>query len=200
MPSLEYKRNKILEASSKLFMAFGFRRVSMEEIARNAGVGKGTIYQLFGSKQDLMLSTIDFFGGKMDVIIGEIMTDEVMSPIEKLQLFLKTVSERLSSLRSEALRDLEIDFPEAFEKIQQTRQRIIIGNLTEMLRQGKQFGVYDPQIDEKLAAHVVIGAVDHFTQGNVLALFDCMPEQLFRSILNIILKGCLTPEYRDRLQ
>ena len=200
MPSLEYRRNRILESSSKLFMTYGLKRVSMEEIARNASVGKGSVYQLFESKQDLMLSTIDFIGNNMNEAVGEIMANEVLSPIDKLRMFLKTLSERLSSVRTETLKDLEIDFPEAFEKIQQTRQRIIIGNLTEMLRQGKQAGVYDSAIDEQLAAHVLIGAADHFTQSDVIALFDRSPEQIFRSILNVILKGCLTPEYRDSLQ
>lgn len=199
MPSLEYKRTRILETSVKLFMAYGYRRVSMEEIARNASVGKGTVYQLFGSKQDLMLCTIDYIGELMSETVGAIMTDEAISPIEKLQMFLKTVSARLSSVRTDTLKELETDFPEAFEKIQQTRQLIIIGNLTEILRQGKQIGVYDPQIDEELAAHVVIGAADHFTQASVLAQFDALPEQIFRSILSIILKGCLTPEYRDNI-
>ena len=199
MPSLEYKRNRILEASVKLFMVYGYRRVSMEEIARKAGVGKGTVYQIFNSKQDLMLCTIDFIGEMMSETVGAIMTEEGITPIEKLRLFLNTLSERLTSVRTETLKDLETDFPEAFEKIQQTRQRIIIGNLTEMLRQGKLDGVYDPQLDEKLAAHVVIGAADHFTQAKVLAQFGALPEQIFRSILSIILKGCLTPEYRDSI-
>lgn len=199
MPSLDYKRNRILDASSKLFMAHGFRRISMDEIARSAGVGKGTVYQLFESKQELMSSTIEFVGDRMEQAVKEIMKNEALLPIEKLQLFLKTVSERISSVRSETLKDLEFDLPEALEKIQQTRQQIIIGNLSEMLRQGKQAGVYDSAVDEKLAAHVVIGAADHFTQGNILSQFDCMPEQIFKSILSLILKGCLAPEYRENL-
>ncbi|MBP8640778.1 MAG: TetR/AcrR family transcriptional regulator [Oscillospiraceae bacterium] len=200
MPSLEYKRNRILETSSKLFMAYGFKRVSMEEIARNAGVGKGTVYQLFESKQDLMFTTIEFVGNNMNEAIGSIMANETFSPITKLQMFLKTLSEWLSLVRTETLKDFEINFPEAFEKIQQTRQQIIIGNLIEMLNQGKQAGVYDAAIDAELAAHILIGAANHFTQGNVLSKFNSSPEQIFRSILNIILKGCITPEYRDRLQ
>jgi len=106
---------------------------------------------------------------------------------------------RLASMWNEAVELCGI-VSNRFEKIQRTRQRIIIGNLTEMLRQGKQAGVYDAAIDEDLAAHVLVGAADHFTQGNVLTLFDSSPEQLFRSILNVILKGCLTPEYCDSLQ
>jgi TetR/AcrR family transcriptional regulator, cholesterol catabolism regulator len=200
MPSLEYKKNRILEVSGKLFMTYGFKRVSMEEIARNAGVGKGTVYQLFSTKQELMLSTIDFIGAEVESAVVNILADETLPPIEKLQMLLRTVAETISTIRSETLKDLEIDFPEAFDKIQSTRQRIILGNLTELIRRGKQEGIYDPDINEGLAAHVVIGAINHVSQGNVISSFGCMPEQLFRNVLNIIMKGCLTPEYREMMQ
>jgi len=200
MPSLEYKKTRILEVSAKLFMAHGFRRVSMEEIARNAGVGKGTVYQLFSDKQELMLTTIDFIGSEVESAVGKILSDEALSPIEKLQMFLKTVSEKISSLHIEVLKDLETDFPEAYYKIQTTRERIILGNLTELICKGKQEGIYDTDINEALAAHVVIGAIDHVSQGNVLSSFGCMPDQLFQAVIHIILKGCLTPEYREMIQ
>lgn len=200
MPSLEYKKNRIMEVSASLFMAHGFKRVSMEEIARRAGVGKGTVYQLFTTKQELMLKTIDFIGGRVEGAVGIVLNDETLSPIEKLQMFMKTVSETLSEIHTEALKDMEIDFPEGYEKIQETRQRIILGNLTELIRKGKQEGVYDRSINELLAAHVVIGAIDHVSQGNVITSLGCIPEQLFQAVLHLILKGCLTPEYREMIQ
>lgn len=199
MPTLEYKKARILETSGKLFMTYGFKRVSMEEIARNAGVGKGTVYQLFESKQDLMLCTIDFIGDQIGGAIEGIMNGDEISPIEKLRLFISIVSGRLSQLRTTALSELEIDFPEGFEKIRLMRQQLIFGNLTELLRQGKKAGIYDSQIDEALAAHVVIGAISQVTQAEVLSTFSCQPDQLFQSILNIVLQGCLLPEYRNSL-
>lgn len=199
MTSLEYKRTRILEASEKLFLTYGYKRVSMEEIAKSAGIGKGTLYQLFSSKQELMLETVEAVGKQMSLAVAAIMADEAISPIEKLRMFLRTVSERLSSVRSETLKELETDFPDAFEKILENRQRIIVGNLTEILRQGKQAGVFDPKLDEKLAAHIVIGAADHFSQASVLSQFGALPEQIFSSILSVILKGCLTPEYRGSI-
>ena len=200
MSSLEKKKAFILETSGRLFMAHGFRRVSMDEIARNAGVGKGTVYQLFESKRDLMLSTIDYIGEQMKREVEAIISNGGMSPIDKLQSYLKLFFTRLSPLRSESLSDLETDFPEAYAKIQQKRQQIIFANLTGLIRQGKQTGIYDPQINEELAAHVVVGAIDHISQTDVLSTFDYLPEQLFQAVLFIILKGCLTPEYRGRLR
>ncbi|GJE29374.1 TetR/AcrR family transcriptional regulator [Methylobacterium organophilum] len=47
------KRRQILEGARQVFMAFGFDGASMGEIARAAGVSKGTLYVYFASKEDL---------------------------------------------------------------------------------------------------------------------------------------------------
>lgn len=44
----------IIEASRNLFHQFGFKKVSMDEIAKEAGVTKKTIYMYFNSKEELL--------------------------------------------------------------------------------------------------------------------------------------------------
>lgn len=48
------KRNQIIEAARVLFHQFGFKKVSMDEIAAKAGVTKKTIYMYFSSKEELL--------------------------------------------------------------------------------------------------------------------------------------------------
>ncbi|MFM2089708.1 MAG: hypothetical protein RLZZ127_197 [Planctomycetota bacterium] len=50
------KRRAILDAARRAFTEHGFAQTSMETIARAAGVGKGTIYDAFASKEDLLLA------------------------------------------------------------------------------------------------------------------------------------------------
>ena len=47
------KSDVIIEAADRLFTRFGFRRTSMDDIAREAGVAKGTLYLYFVSKEAL---------------------------------------------------------------------------------------------------------------------------------------------------
>ena len=193
MLTIDAKKARIMETACKLFMSYGFRRVSMDEIARTAGVGKGTVYQLFESKQDLMLQTIDYIGDQTGKSLENIIDDSSKNPLEKLQLTLETISKRISSLRSEALADLKTDFPEAYEKLQGVRKQIVHGSIAKLLRDGKQTGFYDPRIDEMVAAHVVIGAINHIVQPNVImSLNNYTPEKLFAAVLDIIMKGCLS--------
>ncbi len=46
-------RTAILEAAGEVFARYGFKKASMEDIARRAGVGKGSIYLHFESKEAL---------------------------------------------------------------------------------------------------------------------------------------------------
>lgn len=49
----EAKREAILAAALTLFGRYGYRRTSMEEIAREAGIAKGTVYLYFPTKEIL---------------------------------------------------------------------------------------------------------------------------------------------------
>ncbi|HSE95553.1 MAG TPA: helix-turn-helix domain-containing protein, partial [Methylomirabilota bacterium] len=56
---LARKRTQILEAASRVFGAGVYHLVNMDEIAHVAGVGKGTLYRYFPSKEDLYLAIVD---------------------------------------------------------------------------------------------------------------------------------------------
>ena len=55
----EEKRTQIIDAAGVLFITNGFEKVSMEEIAKSAGVSKQTVYSHFGNKQQLFTAAID---------------------------------------------------------------------------------------------------------------------------------------------
>lgn len=48
------KKEQIIEVARQLFHQFGFKKVSMDEIARKAVVTKKTIYTYFKSKEELL--------------------------------------------------------------------------------------------------------------------------------------------------
>ena len=52
------KEKEILKVAKKLFSKYGFKKVSMDEIAKNAGVTKKTVYANFASKEELLNNLI----------------------------------------------------------------------------------------------------------------------------------------------
>lgn len=53
------RRGQILEAATRVFAEKGFRRATTREVAREAGVSEGTIYNYFESKDALMMAILD---------------------------------------------------------------------------------------------------------------------------------------------
>lgn len=55
----EHRRDEIADAGLRLFSARGYRNVSVDDIARAAGVTKGAVYHHFGGKEDLLVAAVD---------------------------------------------------------------------------------------------------------------------------------------------
>lgn len=54
----EDRKVEIIKASAKIFAEHGYHKAKIEDIAKEAGVGKGTIYEYFDSKKELFQEMI----------------------------------------------------------------------------------------------------------------------------------------------
>ncbi|MCL2063437.1 MAG: TetR/AcrR family transcriptional regulator [Candidatus Cloacimonetes bacterium] len=54
----QVKIDTILEAANKIFVRYGYQKTSMDDIAREAMIGKGTIYHYFSSKEDIFVAIL----------------------------------------------------------------------------------------------------------------------------------------------
>jgi len=66
------RRQRILDAAAQVFARKGYERATTKEIADEADVGEGTIYNYFASKRDLLLSLVSS------------MSESLLTPPEKI--------------------------------------------------------------------------------------------------------------------
>ena len=59
------RRAVILDAALRVFGQYGFRRTSMDDIAREAGIGKGTVYLSFASKEEVFQALAQYLAQRM---------------------------------------------------------------------------------------------------------------------------------------
>ncbi|HST68874.1 MAG TPA: helix-turn-helix domain-containing protein [Solirubrobacterales bacterium] len=88
-------RNKILEASRKLFARRGFSETSMGDIARTAQVARATVYNNFDDKQDILAAIIsDYMSGYG--LIAQRLRENARSGQTSFELIYEMVREALS--------------------------------------------------------------------------------------------------------
>ena len=65
------RREEIIEAALNIFYQKGFYSMKIEEVAQAAGIGKGTVYEYFRSKEELMAAAIEFEFSELEQKISD---------------------------------------------------------------------------------------------------------------------------------
>ena len=111
MPAISTKedlRDGILDATERLLTRYGYRKMTVEDIAREVGVGKGTIYLHFSSKEEVVLSHVDRIVERVKERLWEIARSEETAAIRLRMMLLARVLFRFDSIQhyTQSLNDL----------------------------------------------------------------------------------------------
>jgi AcrR family transcriptional regulator len=85
--------DSILDAAIDLFIEAGFETVSMDAIARRAGVAKGTLYYHFKSKEGIVDAIVERFVVGAEAAFGAIVGDAALGPLEKMKAIIDKQTE-----------------------------------------------------------------------------------------------------------
>jgi AcrR family transcriptional regulator len=104
----EAVKEAILDATDRLLARYGYRKMTVEDISIEVGIGKGTIYLHFTSKEEIVLSHIDRIVERVKERLREIAGSD-LTAAERLRLMLLTrVLFRFDSIQhyTQSLNDL----------------------------------------------------------------------------------------------
>lgn len=187
-------RQRIEETALRLFTTEGYSKITTDRIAHEAGLGKATLYRYFPSKENLIMACIDDFTSSIELEMEAILSNPAMTPQQKMSRFLSPVIRFVSQVRPEAFTDIQRCAPEAYAKIEANRTRLILRNIDRILCEGQAAGVFRPEVNRVLVAHMLIGSISHLSQQEVMAQLDIPFGQLLESVLALLWEGCLLPQ------
>jgi AcrR family transcriptional regulator len=62
---LDHPRPALLDAAERLLMRYGYRRMTVDDLAREAKIGKGTVYLHFDSKEEVALAVVNLWSERV---------------------------------------------------------------------------------------------------------------------------------------
>jgi AcrR family transcriptional regulator len=80
-------RDAILDATDDLLTRFGYKKMTIDDLAQVVGIGKGTVYLYFPSKEEIVLSHVDRIISRLKTKLWE-MAASTDSPDEKIKKML----------------------------------------------------------------------------------------------------------------
>lgn len=80
----ESKKQEIIQAALQVFSRYGFAKTKMIDVANAAGIGKGTIYEYFRSKEEIFAESFLYMMKKSDIMLEEALS-KTDNPEQKLR-------------------------------------------------------------------------------------------------------------------
>ena len=181
------KLDSILDTAKKMFARYGLRKTSVDEVARMARVAKATIYNYFGSKDQVYLEVLRREMDEIEEKISSSVAQEVL-PVDKLTTFVKA---KFRYMR-QAINILNLD-REGIEKLLPSAESIRnelfdreVNIIHSILKQGVEKGVFhlnDSILTARAIAHALKGfelnwlvheseeRIEHYLDGLMAILF-----------------------------
>lgn len=134
-------QERILQKAADLFLLYGIRSITMDEIALKLGISKKTIYQFYADKNELVNEVIiKILDHNKDCCHAY--KKVAKNAIEEIFLAMEMVQEMFENMNPSMLHDLEKYHPESYEKFILYKNNFLYKVIRENLEWGKKEGFY----------------------------------------------------------
>lgn len=175
-------------------MRFGIKSVSMDDIAREMGASKKTIYQEVADKASLVTEVLLHHIQCEEQNLQEIKSQE-SNAIGQLVSISKKVLELLRNLRPVLLYDLKKYYPKTWQLMQKNFFPLIEHVMEDNIRLGKSQGLYRINLDEKVIARLYVNMARTLNDDTIFDLDEFDRSLLFKQMMEYHIRGIISPEY-----
>ena len=144
-------QERIVIKAHELFMRYGIRSVSMDEVANHLGMSKKTIYQFYADKDALVEDVINM---QINANQSECNMHKLKSEnaIHEIFMAVDMMLEVLTNINPNVIFDLEKYHPKAFKKHNEFKNKFLFTIIKQNLESGKEQGLYRENINSDILA------------------------------------------------
>ncbi len=190
---------EILEGAKKLYMRYGIKSITMDDVARELGISKKTLYQHVENKNDLVMKIIKDHISNEKSCLGAI-EGEARDPIEHMLLIARYVLQILREVRPAAMYDLQKYYRDAWSIMDKFQQEHIYKTIRANLEAGIEQGLYRPEIDSDIIAKLYVGKTTVITDEELFPTREYDRDRLFREYITYHLRGILSDKGLEKLK
>lgn len=150
------ENQKLISSARDLFMRIGIRSVSMDDIARELGISKKTLYQTVPNKEELVQMVLR---AEIEEDVNMLARNraEAADAIEELLRNSRHFVRQMRKVSPTTMHDLRKYYPEIFHNQVEAHKHHFQHQVEENLRRGKAEGLYREDIDPEVIAHLYVG-------------------------------------------
>lgn len=153
---MEDKKTYILESVGQMYLKYGIRSVTMDDVARELGLSKKTLYQYFSDKATLVKETLRHFmqfGMQLEKELKDLnAVDQMLVLREHWLKMLRTYNNNLDF-------DLKRMYPDIYARLLQVKKERIYAQTEKILEQGVAEGFFRKELNVPVISKLQVGRI-----------------------------------------
>lgn len=190
---------KILEGSEHLFSRYGIKSLTMDDVARELGMSKKTLYQYVSDKNDLVEKTLDFHL-QHSKHTCELLIEDQKNPIDAMMAIGDFFSQHMRDTNPSLMFDLRKYHTGAWKKLDEYRFNTIMKQIQHNLNKGIEEGYYRDDIDVSIIPRLYIGLTDAILDSTYFPRDQYKFEEVVKQMLSYHIHGIATQKGKEYLK
>ena len=144
-------KENILHKAAEMFLSYGFKSVTMDDIATEMSVSKKTLYKYFSNKVELVEASVGTVQETIDKAILDV-KNKKLNAIEEEFAVKAIFKEMFKKAKNSPMFQLKKYYPETFQRLKEREVCVFEDCNLDNLINGKTQGLYRKEINNKLIA------------------------------------------------
>lgn len=184
-------RDKILVNATELFLTYGFKSITMDDISNHIGISKKTIYQHFENKTTLVEAVSLFVFDTISCGISGICALK-KNPIEEIYDIKQFVQNHLKDEKSSPQYQLQKYYPKIFNTLKKKQFEVMQDCVTDNLNRGIEQGLYRNSIHVDFISRIYFNCMISLKDKELFPLNNFSMNTLMDYYLEYHLRGICT--------
>lgn len=183
----------ILEKTVALFYEFGIRNLNMDDISRNLGISKKTLYLYVKSKEDLIEKLFYYDEVRWTKNFQKLKIEE-LNAIEILFEVSRMVHEEMGKLNPKLKFELRKYYEPIFNQFLQRKQTHVFEHMSLNIQKGIREGLYRNDLNVELMAGLYVRNLIDMHNKDFCMVENITFDQLFKGMFEHHIRAIATPE------
>jgi AcrR family transcriptional regulator len=191
-------KKNIISKATELFMKLGFKSVTMDDIAKEMGISKKTIYTHFNNKETIIGVVTDHV---FETVCHDIdaICDLNQNPIQELYAIKKRVMQYMQKEKASPTYQLQKYYPTIYNNIKQRQFSYMQQCVVKNLHRGLEQDLYRKNIEVQFVARIYFNGITGIKEESLFPHTMFEGEALYEMYLEYHLRGIVTPKGRNIL-
>jgi TetR/AcrR family transcriptional regulator, cholesterol catabolism regulator len=196
---MDSKKMELLEKCASVFLRLGIKSITMDDLARELGISKKTIYKYFKDKNELIYSIMQM-KVELDCQVVAICNVNSSNAIEELLSVSEFIMEQLKNVTPTVFYDLKKYHPEAWQLMEEHKWQFVRNLIKENIDRGIKEGIYRDDIDALILSAQYVNSTDLMMDTKIFSWPQYKFQEVYLQLITHHLYGLCNTSGREYLK